>query len=246
MWLQCDDDVLTKRLDVRVDEMISKGLRDEVTQFFDRYNNEYQQKLKTFNDAASDDDSWRKGVFQCIGMKEFRTYVSLTPDQRSSDLGRKAFDDGVERMKISTRQYAKYQKKWIANRFLRQNRDAPPVYGLNATNVDAWIDDVERPALNLVENFLNGEKPTLVPMPLLASTWSLDSRSNRKCEICDRLVDGVQWDAHIRSNFHKTNVWKRKHKKNPSSFVADENWPNSPSNAETLQKFDIIGVSDVR
>jgi tRNA dimethylallyltransferase len=56
------------------------------------------------------------------GYKEFHDY--LTSPQHSD----KAFSDAVERMKLSTRQYAKRQVSWLRNKLL------PVVYATNANN----------------------------------------------------------------------------------------------------------------
>lgn len=54
------------------------------------------------------------GIFQSIGYKEFAPLPTsqLTPEAR--DLP--AFKDAIERMKLSTRQYAKSQVKWIGGK----------------------------------------------------------------------------------------------------------------------------------
>ena len=65
------------------------------------------------------------------GYREFSSY--LARDARLPDLDReRAFQAAVERMKISTRQYAKRQVSWIRNKFLpaaaeanRRSRQGP-------------------------------------------------------------------------------------------------------------------------
>lgn len=60
---------------------------------------------------------------QTSGYKEFHDYLSAP---EPSD---KAFNAAVERMKISTRQYAKRQVSWIRNKLL------PAMYAANAEEI---------------------------------------------------------------------------------------------------------------
>ena len=51
----------------------------------------------------------------------------LSPEERESKEGKAVFQQGVELMKIATRQYARRQVKWM-RRFLISDRDPPPYY----------------------------------------------------------------------------------------------------------------------
>ena len=62
------------------------------------------------------------GIFQSIGFKEFHKYLTMSKECRESTLGQKAFRDGLELLKLHTRQYTKSQRKWINNRFLKKSQ----------------------------------------------------------------------------------------------------------------------------
>ncbi|XP_075969022.1 tRNA dimethylallyltransferase isoform X3 [Anarhichas minor] len=109
-WLHADMDALDKRLDARVDEMLSAGLVEELRDFHVRYN---QQKVH------DDSQNYQHGIFQSIGFKEFHDY--LTAPESSSQQEKDALrDKGIEALKIATRRYARKQNKWVRNRFLKQ------------------------------------------------------------------------------------------------------------------------------
>ncbi|KAF7644011.1 hypothetical protein LDENG_00229290, partial [Lucifuga dentata] len=108
-WLHADMDALDKRLDARVDEMLSAGLIKELGDFHVRYN---QQKVQ----ERSQD--YQHGIFQSIGFKEFHDF--LTAPESSTKQQKDALrDKGIEALKIVTRRYARKQNKWVRNRFLK-------------------------------------------------------------------------------------------------------------------------------
>ncbi|KAM9886623.1 hypothetical protein OXX69_013683, partial [Metschnikowia pulcherrima] len=94
-WIYCDSEVLKERLDKRVDSMMQTGALDEI------------RELNNFYESQTPTPDMTTGIWQVIGYKEFRPW--LTDGQKDVKL----FEEGVERMKIRTRQYAKYQVKWI-------------------------------------------------------------------------------------------------------------------------------------
>ena len=55
------------------------------------------------------------GIFQSIGFKEFEDYFKADEKQNKKEL----FDKGIAEMKLTTRKYAKYQIRWINNRFVK-------------------------------------------------------------------------------------------------------------------------------
>jgi len=63
--------------------------------------------------GAEDRASHEEGIFQSIGYKEFAGIPTseLSPNHP-------LFDPAIERMKLSTRQYAKKQLKWIQKQLL--------------------------------------------------------------------------------------------------------------------------------
>jgi tRNA dimethylallyltransferase len=61
---------------------------------------------------------YTKGIFQCIGFKEFHPYLVMSKAERETDEGQKLFKECVLAMKIATRRYARRQVKWVNARFL--------------------------------------------------------------------------------------------------------------------------------
>uniref|UniRef100_H2UFC2 tRNA dimethylallyltransferase n=1 Tax=Takifugu rubripes TaxID=31033 RepID=H2UFC2_TAKRU len=141
-WLHADMDVLEKRLDARVDEMLSAGLLDELRDFHARFN---QQKVQ------KDGQNYQHGIFQSIGFKEFHDYLTVpecTTEQEKDSLR----DKGIEALKIATKRYARKQNKWVRNRFLkRPGENVPSVYGLDVTDVSRWAETVLNPALQILD-----------------------------------------------------------------------------------------------
>ncbi|XP_012230543.1 tRNA dimethylallyltransferase isoform X1 [Linepithema humile] len=77
LWLRCNNKVLGKRLDNRVDGMLEAGLVQELLDFHRRYN-EHRIKTNTSPD-------YTKGIFQSIGFKEFHAYLTLPEEERASE-----------------------------------------------------------------------------------------------------------------------------------------------------------------
>ncbi|XP_034747861.1 tRNA dimethylallyltransferase isoform X2 [Etheostoma cragini] len=114
-WLHAEMDALDKRLDARVDQMLSAGLIEELRDFHVRYN---QQKVQ------DDSQNYQQGIFQSIGFKEFHDYLTApeSSTQQEKDTLR---DKGIEALKIATRRYARKQNKWVRNRFLKRECPQP-------------------------------------------------------------------------------------------------------------------------
>lgn len=66
----------------------------------------------SFPEAPEEDLA--SGIFQSIGYKEFAPLPTSQLTAAAKDLP--AFKEAIERMKVSTRQYAKSQVKWIAGK----------------------------------------------------------------------------------------------------------------------------------
>ena len=56
----------------------------------------------------------------------------LSPEEQKDLKGQKLFQAGKEQMMLATRQYARRQKKWIRQRFLRGDRECPLELALNS------------------------------------------------------------------------------------------------------------------
>ncbi|KAG7245158.1 hypothetical protein INR49_023724 [Caranx melampygus] len=142
-WLHADMEALDKRLDARVDEMLSAGLIEELRDFHVRFN---QQKVQ------DDSQSYQHGIFQSIGFKEFHEYLTA-PESITQQEKCTLRDKGIEAVKIATKRYARKQNKWVRNRFLKRPGDnVPAVYGLDVTDVSRWEETVLDPALQILDS----------------------------------------------------------------------------------------------
>lgn len=155
-WIDCDKDVLNRWLDRRVDGMVKAGLVDELDRFINSFlssttvTTESEKIERLFGDEARavSDPSVRRGILQSIGFKEFADFLALpaVSAERTSSVGQHLLNSAIERVKISTRQYARRQVRWITNRFLRRPAAGGlPVYRIPVTDI-LRADPVSVPA----------------------------------------------------------------------------------------------------
>lgn len=207
IWLDCDPSLLDKVLDERVDQMLNRGLLAELERFHEDYN---QQRCRSGHKA-----DYEKGIFQTIGFKEFHNYLVLEPDIRGTDEGNKILRDCIKEMKISTRQYAKRQLKWIRRRFLQSgSRDLPPIFKLTTSMDDEnWNEQVREPAFKIVESLLEDHVLSDDLNKLKENPRNQDVSNNPGklyCEACDRIFIGTHHiEGHLKSKLHQKNT-KRK------------------------------------
>lgn len=110
-------------------------------------------ELRAIARKGKQETDYTRGIFQAIGYKEFdaylqhheqRTAVESPPDSTSSlrphneDVtGVKLFNQAIEGMKISTRQFAKRQVGWVRNMLLpelaKRRNEQVHFYSLDAT-----------------------------------------------------------------------------------------------------------------
>ncbi|SCV74159.1 BQ2448_6591 [Microbotryum intermedium] len=209
-WPYAEPEVLSKRLDDRIDRMLQMGLLEEIEQMW---------ALAHRGREGSDETDYSKGVYQAIGYREFSPYLAA---KSNSTLNSKPlFDAAVERMKISTRQYAKKQVKWIKSKLLPaikelENPNEATIVLLDATDLEKWEENVRKPAVEYLRAFLSNEPladPTLLsPIAqehLTVSDVKTIPRSKRTCPICTEdpsrpfLVEDHLWDSHPRTKKHK-------------------------------------------
>lgn len=213
LWLKCETNVLNKRLDKRVDTMLQNGLLEELDQFYSKYQLQYEKLLNVFTNQYS--DSFDKGIFRCIGLKEFKNYLALPkherlPDGTETDQAKKEFAQALHDLRIATRRYAKRQVKWVMNRCLADDRDAPPIYSLNGTYANLWDQNVSEPAIKIVDAFLNNESIDLVPMPKRPAAVRGDLKLKNHCSLCDKSMIGYAMRDHLRSKTHLHSLREQK------------------------------------
>ncbi|RLU19149.1 hypothetical protein DMN91_009507 [Ooceraea biroi] len=208
LWLRCNAKVLDDRLDSRVDDMLQAGLVQELLDFHRRYN---EQRMKSNTSA-----DYTKGIFQTIGFKEFHAYLILPEEERASEKGKQLLQQGLDNLKLYTKRYSRKQTKWVMNRLIRRgDRQVPPVYSLDCTDVTKWDSRVLEPAAAIISAILRGEKPKQRPLNENIENQKItDSSTNvyNYCEVCGKIfVEENQWQAHLKGGKHKRAL-KRKEK----------------------------------
>ncbi|XP_063405996.1 tRNA dimethylallyltransferase-like isoform X2 [Mytilus trossulus] len=192
-WIQADKQVLDSRTDKRLGEMMDRGLLTELQDFHKHYNS---SRIKDNNEV-----DYTHGIFQSIGFKEFHDYLLLPEDEKDTEKGKQLLQKGIEEMKLVTRRYARTQVRWVKNRFLRyRGTSLPPVYGLDSTDVPQWEDHVNKPAINILNSVLKGEKPDYDPI-LIEQTYNVPVYN--MCDVCDMVFTMQQeWEAHLKGKKH--------------------------------------------
>ncbi|CAF0823207.1 unnamed protein product [Rotaria sp. Silwood1] len=195
LWLTCRKEELERRINDRIKSMLDRGLIDELEKFHDEYNRTCTQSEESYN--------YTRGIFQAIGFKEFHDYLLLSDDERKSEHGEKVFAHAIERLKLSTRQYSKYQEKWLRMRLLqRVEEHSPNVYELDTTNLSLWHENVEQRAEAIIDAFLKNEQ---IPFDALPKT-PVDEPvyEQNTCLPCQRVFHmKSQWLDHLKSKQHK-------------------------------------------
>lgn len=219
-WLQCQREILNERLDKRVDEMLDRGLIEELLDFHQEYNHVLKKK-----DAET---KYTEGIFQSIGFKEFHEFL-VKQEGKKFDKSSASEEDqalctaGIENMKTVTRRYAKKQMTWVRNRFLaRPPSSTPDVYGLDATDLKNWETNVLKRALEILDKLMKGEKPLIDPLPRVIIQD--DRHARHVCEICDnRIILGEEnWRKHLKSKSHKWHVKREERNKEQNSGVINQ------------------------
>ncbi|CAL9737354.1 tRNA dimethylallyltransferase [Monosporozyma servazzii] len=202
LWLYSEPDALNQRLDTRVDKMLDIGGMDEIKQLY-----------KYFNDHHLTSQQCENGIWQVIGYKEFLPWLQ--------DPQHNTLEDGIERMKIRTRQYAKRQVKWI-KKMLIPDINGEGIYLLNATDLTQWQQLVCNRAIDISKEFLENNPITYDQAPSeltqLISTEETVARKkdldwkHYECEICrdsdnKKLVaiGEKDWQIHLKGRRHKSN-----------------------------------------
>ncbi|ODV69776.1 tRNA isopentenyltransferase [Hyphopichia burtonii NRRL Y-1933] len=147
-WVYSDYEVLKERLDARVDTMMELGAIAEIRQMYEYYHRENLQNCTS-------------GIWQVIGFKEFLPWLEKG---QAGD-----FDEGIERMKIRTRQYAKSQIKWIKKLLaVELNKESRfgykyggKLYLLDATSLAEWSTKVADIGSSIAGDFI-AKGPTKV------------------------------------------------------------------------------------
>ena len=196
-WTYSSPSVLNQRLEKRVDDMISNGLLGEVESMHRSLQIQAQQ-------GNVIDDS--RGAWIAIGYKEMLPYITKPSPSNEEK------EESIERTKISTKQYAKRQNRWIRLKLLHAVKEAGMernMFLLDATDLAQFSSRVETAAGNIISAFLAGDT---LPEPARLSDAAkemllLEAKATRKsqyCKACNKTVmSDLQWLDHLKSKGHK-------------------------------------------
>ncbi|OWB64738.1 hypothetical protein B5S33_g665 [[Candida] boidinii] len=166
-WLYSDQQILDKRLDERVDDMMKSGAITELQELYDYY--------RTLNPAPD----CERGVWQVIGFKEFLPWLTkesnlkllqglnneageVSQNSYAAIMGDKDFERCLDDMKLRTRRYSRRQVKWIKNLLIPElNNEAElgfPSFGktylLDASDLEKWNSQVKDRGVQICKQFL--------------------------------------------------------------------------------------------
>ncbi|PWA03272.1 hypothetical protein BB558_000595 [Smittium angustum] len=178
-WLYSKPDDLNKRLDSRVDQMISSGLFQELDKF-----KEFINETKKNGLSKTLDNDYSFGIKQAIGFKEFQQYLD------EKEKGNKELDqiknECIDEMKRNTRKYAKKQVSWIKNKLLpiycesKQYQKQSHLYILDATDLSRWDSSVKDVAVDIAKKFIGGG---VLPEPSGLSEVARELMGNDKTKV---------------------------------------------------------------
>lgn len=183
-WVYSEREILRDRLDKRVDQMIETGALKEINELYDYY---IKQEPKP---------DMTNGIWQVIGFKEFLPWLQNKTVEN--------LNFGIDRMKIRTRQYAKYQIKWIKKllsvELQKESRFnfkyGGKLYLLNASNLHQWDNEVKFRGISIMKDFLhNGAAKVNFPQkpPSVEEDIFPDEISVRNFNSNKRLESQENW-----------------------------------------------------
>lgn len=214
-WVNARKDILTARLDSRVDRMLEKGLLSEV-EMLHNFRLEYEAREGQKMDQT-------RGIWVSIGYKEFADYQHALGDSSYADAAiAKLKQAAIEKTQAATRQYAKRQIRWIQIKLLNALIKAGQrgnTFLIDLPDVSKWEEAAVQPSSDITEKFLLGQT---LPDPATLSEaacemlnprrdYDLSQRPDlwgkRKCEACGTFFfNENDWTQHLKSRSHRVTV----------------------------------------
>ncbi|RKP27883.1 IPP transferase-domain-containing protein [Syncephalis pseudoplumigaleata] len=221
IWVHADPEHLCPRLDARVDEMVKKGLLDEIAEL-----------RRMARDAAGGVD-YERGVAQGIGFKEFAPYFDALELGTASDEELERLQLAcTEQMKAATRRYAKRQTSWIRNKLLpaalcsKGEEKSASIYVLDANDLGQWDEQVCERGVTIAQAAVPARAPvrrrrrrSCAPPLLTRRTCrdgyntALEKWKKHTCPICVQrdgkpvvLSGEAEWQVHVKSRRHRRQI----------------------------------------
>uniref|UniRef100_A0AC35TLG8 Zf-C2H2_jaz domain-containing protein n=1 Tax=Rhabditophanes sp. KR3021 TaxID=114890 RepID=A0AC35TLG8_9BILA len=194
--MDAEEKVLDERLDKRIDKMVNRGLKEELKLF-------YQLHSHVLKDH---------GVMQCIGIKEFIPWLK---DETEDN-----FRDGVNKLQIHTKQYARKQRKWLKQRLM--NKYIENIFLMDTSDVLKFYQSNVPIGLDITHHFLEGSPLSDLEVDeKYCNHWkrcNVIEQSNKKdlntvykCTDCSiEIHGGNNWEAHLNGKKHKMLIRRMK------------------------------------
>ncbi len=102
--------------------------------------------------------------------------------------------------------FPRRQAKWMKNRFLAENREAPPVYRVDSSDPARWQENCLHPAAEILTAYLEGRLPALAPLARFSVAGGAEDEHKKTfhCDLCRRdLLGGLQYKAHMAGARHR-------------------------------------------
>ncbi|KAI1487585.1 IPP transferase-domain-containing protein [Biscogniauxia mediterranea] len=215
-WIYTDPEVLKERLDKRVDKMVQRGLMDEVKSL-------HSSLHQRTSEGEVVDRS--QGIWQSIGHKQMEPFIESEIRGDPIKERERLKEIGLEDMRAATRQYARYQLRWIRHKSMTALKDHNAMdylYLLDSTDAREFSTRVLQPAADICQQFLDGDeliKPTDVSdvaREVLTSFEKVNASAPstykvKTCEVCNMsLATEDQWNQHIGGRKHRRLLRERK------------------------------------
>ncbi len=166
-----------------------------------------------------------RGIWQSIGYKQMEPILEAERDGSSPGRMKQLKEAGLEDIRVATRQYAKYQLRWIRRKSIPLVKDHGAMdylFLLDSSNANNFSVDVLTPAADICKKFLDGQAlvvPTEVSKAAseVLTAFEEDSAPSepifkvKACDACEvTLQSEDQWEKHIKGRKHRRTLQKRK------------------------------------
>ncbi|KAI1135669.1 tRNA isopentenyltransferase [Hypoxylon sp. FL0543] len=215
-WVYTDPDVLKERLNKRVDKMYKCGLMDEVKSLHE------SQRLRSERGEAV---NLTRGIWQSIGYKQMEPALEAERNGANPAKVDELKEVGLEEMRVATRQYAKYQLRWIRHKSIpafKEHGAMDYLFLLDSSDASNFSANVLEPAAKICRGFLDGrdlvnpKELSITANQVLAAFNSSEAPAKAKfkiktCEACGMSLQSEdQWEKHITGRKHYRALQKLK------------------------------------